>query len=219
MYDFLAALLVVVSFDAPDPLSIRANLVNNFVNNYQCRKALYNYALKKGLIDSRETYFQYIRDCVPSTAQDPTKVADYPETDGTDTYSHEYEYYDPGWFLREIRSRYAALKGAPSVDDCLRFPPNWSVVETRAFSREYIKRLEARKPILYVFQQEAVDTIIDYCNKADQVWQYMDIATSQVVFSHRRREALLWLQEKLGDDYYKGKVPPAVPLTVFQSID
>lgn len=118
-----------------------------------------------------------------------------------------------------LRRRYAELKDAPSVMDSMRFPEREAVNDFLSFNRAYKQHLDMAQQVQLhkwlEYQQAIQETEQLY-----QLWDNVRDARCEYYYVTVRRQALLRLRDKLGNqDYYAGKLPPYVPLWRFQSID
>jgi hypothetical protein len=153
------------------------------------RLALTNVALEWQILDARETRHILVR---------------------------QEEFNDD---LQLLRNRYRDLLDAPPVVDALRFPDRATINDFLVFNRAYLKYLEMRQPLevapgpdLYVLQREVEDLY--------RIWDTVRDARCEYYYIWVRRHALKRLRDMLGDeDYYRGNLPPYVPLWRFQVLN
>jgi len=121
--------------------------------------------------------------------------------------------------IRMLQRRFQELSDAPYLSDAVRFPDRAVVNELLAFNRAYRNYVETRQPMETVqgSQLRAVQREIEYLY---QVWDTVRDARCDYYYVTVRRQALKRLRELVGDDaYYRGELPPHVPLWRFQVID
>ncbi len=121
--------------------------------------------------------------------------------------------------LRMLQRRFQELSDAPCLSDALRLPDRAVVNELLAFNRAYRNYVESRQPMETVLgsQLRAVQREVEYLY---QVWDTVRDARCDYYYVTVRRQALKRLRELIGEDaYYRGELPPHVPLWRFQEID
>jgi hypothetical protein len=117
-----------------------------------------------------------------------------------------------------LRRRYRLLAEAPFCSDALRFPTREACCELLTFNRAYHRGLKQR--------QEAVGTqgnshlALQEAEQLYRIWDLVREARSDCYYVSVRRQALLALRQALGsEDYYKGQLPPHVPVWRFDRRD
>jgi len=121
--------------------------------------------------------------------------------------------------LRMLQRRYQELADAPWLSDASRFPDRAVINELLAFNRAYRNYVESRQPMETVqgSQLRVVQREIEYLY---QVWDTVRDARCDYYYVTVRRQALKKLRELIGEEaYYRGELPPHVPLWRFQEID
>lgn len=121
--------------------------------------------------------------------------------------------------LNLLRRRFQELAGAPPLSDSWRFPDRSTINEFLAFNRAYRQHVDVRQPLepahWWRYQEVLQDT-----DQLYQVWDTVRDARCEYYYIAVRRQALKKLREMLGDDaYYRGELPPYVPLWRFREID
>jgi hypothetical protein len=118
------------------------------------------------------------------------------------------------WFLNVV-----VLVPLPSVEAELgRFPPREVAQAYLALNRSYQAHLEARC-LLGPHRAEQVREAWRETRHLYQVWDKLDDAWGSCTKAVRW-DALLELRVLLGDDaYFRGRMPPPVPLWHFEEID
>ncbi len=120
--------------------------------------------------------------------------------------------------LEALQKRYQDLRDAPAAVDAFRFPERPMVNEFLVFNRAYLKHVEMRRPLeaapaadLSTIQQEIEDLY--------RVWDTVRDARCEYYYVWVRRYALKRLRDLLGEDaYYRGELPPYVPIWRFQEL-
>jgi len=120
--------------------------------------------------------------------------------------------------LRMLRNRNRDLWDAPSAADALRFPDRASINELLSFNRGYRQHVDvamAGFPHRY-WEFKAVLQETDHLYK---VWDLVRDARCEYYYITVQRRALKDLRELIGmEAYYRGNLPPHVPLWRFQQI-
>jgi hypothetical protein len=121
--------------------------------------------------------------------------------------------------LSQLRRRYHDLADAPRIQDSLRFPEREYINKLKEFNEAYRRHLELQRTVesSYAWQfQEALretDQLYD-------VWDTLSDARCEYYYVAYRRQALKKLREMLGPDaYYRGQLPPPVPVWRFREIE
>lgn len=106
----------------------------------------------------------------------------------------------------------------PSPDaELARFPPRQMVQEFRAFNQAYQRHLEGDLA-LFPYHGEARESLRE-ARLLYLVWDALDDAQIRHCLE-ARWEALLDLRRLIGDDaYFRGRMPPPVPLRRFVEVD
>lgn len=112
--------------------------------------------------------------------------------------------------LRSMRGRYAELRDAPPLCDCMRFPREDFCYEMRRQNEQYRKWLEAR--IGLDSTEDWVDEALEETARLWRVWDAV-LDTQRAYYSvYGRRKALSDLRDMIGPvAYYGGFVPGPVP--------
>jgi hypothetical protein len=118
-----------------------------------------------------------------------------------------------------LRRRYRELADAPPVSDALRFPGREAACELLTFNRAYHRALRERREALGAGEGE-LDRAIEEVEQLYQLWDLVRDARSDCYYVSVRRQALLTLRQALGPaDYYRGAMPPHVPVWRFDRRD
>ena len=121
--------------------------------------------------------------------------------------------------LNTLRRRHADLADAPPVFDCNRFPDRDVVSDMLAFNREFQKYVETRLATDSVGLPELREAL----NEAEQlyrIWDQVRDSRCDYYYVTVRRQALKQLREMVGiDAFYRGTLPPHVPVWRFPEID
>lgn len=120
--------------------------------------------------------------------------------------------------IQMLRQRYQELCDAPPLSDNYRFPNRLVVNEMLVFNRAYKKYLEERRPLEQV-NLGLLRTVMLETDLLYQVWDEVRDARCEYYYVTVRRQALKRLRELVGeDDYFRGRLPPYVPLWRFERI-
>jgi hypothetical protein len=120
--------------------------------------------------------------------------------------------------VRLLRCRWDELKDAPAIEDAFRFPERTVVNELLAFNRAYRHYVDIRASIIGPRQDQwiAAREEVDYLY---QIWDTVRDSRCEYYYVTVRRQALKKLRDMLGEDnYYRGNLPPYVPIWRFQEI-
>jgi hypothetical protein len=121
--------------------------------------------------------------------------------------------------LRMLQRRYQDLADAPFLCDAFRFPERSAVNELLVFNRAYRNYLEVRQP-MQVAQGGYLRSVLKEVDQLYSVWDTVRDARCEYYYVTVRRQALKHLRELVGDDaYYKGELPPHVPVWRFQDLN
>jgi hypothetical protein len=121
--------------------------------------------------------------------------------------------------LELLRRRYRELADAPPLSDCQRFPDRQVVGDLRAFNRAYRQHLTSRQAVELARWWELREAIQE-TDRLYAVWDAVGDACRDSWYVTVRRQALKRLRGLLGPEVYAaGKLPPAVPVWRFQSVD
>jgi hypothetical protein len=128
----------------------------------------------------------------------------------------------PGAFetdLRLVQRRYHELADAPLLEDSRRFPVREVVCDLLTFNRAYHTHVTLRRDSEGDSRPALADAVIE----ADQLYRIWDLvrdAGSDCYYISFRRQALAALREAIGwADYYRGVLPPHVPVWRFDKRD
>jgi hypothetical protein len=105
--------------------------------------------------------------------------------------------------LAYLRRHWRALKTAPPLADCDRFPPRAVCLAQRAFVGERIRYLESRRQIR-VREYEVLGARLQEARRVYEVWGLLADAQGSASSWTSRRRALLALRELLGGEDYEG---------------
>ena len=120
--------------------------------------------------------------------------------------------------LKMLQRRYQDLVDAPPLADAARFPDRSVVNELLVFNRAYLSYIELRQPteMAHVNELRAVQREVNFLY---QVWDSVRDARCEYYYVTVRRQALKKLRELIGDEaYFKGELPPHVPIWRFREI-
>ncbi len=163
-----------------------------------------------------------LRDCQPFTALRRTCQEVCVRWEILDPREVRYILARPEDFLADLnllRRRYEDLVDAPPLSDGLRFPDRDTVNEFLAFNRAYRQHLSNRQPLELAHWWE-LRAAIQETDQLYQIWDTVRDARCDYYYVTVRRQALKKLRQLLGPDaYYRGQLPPHVPLWRFQEID
>lgn len=121
--------------------------------------------------------------------------------------------------LALLRRRYQELNDAPLVSDAQRLPGRETASELLAFNRAYHRTLTMRRDALGGMQDD-LDTALCEVDQLYRVWDLVRDARSDCYYVSVRRHALLALRQTLGPaEYYRGQLPPHVPVWRFSRVD
>ena len=121
--------------------------------------------------------------------------------------------------LKLLQRRYHELANAPPVNDCLRFPDRSVVSELLAFNRAYRQQMDTRQAVELVHWWEFREAVQE-ADKLYQVWDNVRDARCDYYYVTVRRQALKTLREMIGTEaFYRGELPPHVPVWRFPEID
>lgn len=138
-----------------------------------------------------------------------------------DTREVKHYFTNPTYYLADldiIRQRFQTLRYAPPASDVVRFSAydrdtTYSLIQ---FNRGYKYHIEAVR-LLYPDDQSLVQTLKEI-EALYNVWDALRDATSPMYNINLRREGLLKLQRLLGEDYYRGVMPPVFPYWRFVEV-
>jgi hypothetical protein len=126
---------------------------------------------------------------------------------------------DFGADLKLLRRRYDELFDAPPLDDGMRFPDRACINDLLAFNRAYRQHLDSRQALDVAFEWELHEAVQE-SDQLYQVWDTVRDARCDYYYVTVRRQALKKLREMLGcAAYYRGELPPHVPIWRFARID
>lgn len=121
--------------------------------------------------------------------------------------------------LELLRTRYRTLADAPPASDAYRFPPRDTACELLSFNREYTRTLRQRRQAVGSALGD-LDRALEEAEQLYRLWDLVRDARSDCYYVSVRREALLNLRRALGrEDYYRGIMPPHVPIWRFDRRD
>jgi hypothetical protein len=120
--------------------------------------------------------------------------------------------------LVTLRTRYRDLRCAPSCHDSIRFPDREQINEMLAFNRKYREHAEAMR-VTQLYRADDWREVVTETDQLYHIWDLIRDAGNEQYYVSTRRQALMDIRKKLGPDaYYKGQMPPHVPIWRFQEI-
>lgn len=120
--------------------------------------------------------------------------------------------------LELVRRRHRALDDAPFASEITRFPPRRVVADHLAFNRTYHRALVLRREAMG--RSDFLDQAISENDRLYRVWDLLRDAQCECFYVTARRQSLRGLRDAVGLDlYYRGTLPPHVPLWSFTRID
>jgi hypothetical protein len=121
--------------------------------------------------------------------------------------------------LRLVQRRYHELVDAPPLVDCQRFPDRESVSELLTFNRAYHTHMTLRRDGEGKSHPELADAVTE-ADRLYHIWDLVRDAGSDCYYVTFRRQALAALRKAIGQgDYYRGVLPPHVPVWRFDRWD
>ena len=121
--------------------------------------------------------------------------------------------------LKMLRNRYQNLADAPPLSEAARFPDRAMVNELLTFNRTYRQYLTVRQPVDLVHGDE-LRIALNETDHLYQVWDSVRDARCNYYYVTVRRQALKTLREMIGTEaFYRGELPPHVPVWRFPEID
>jgi hypothetical protein len=118
--------------------------------------------------------------------------------------------------VRHLQRRYGELIDAPPLNDNLRFPGRELACEMLSFNRAYHSHITLRRDGAGKIRAE-LDEAIAETEHLYHVWDLVRDARSECYYVSVRRHALAALREAIGPgDYYRGALPPHVPVWRFE---
>lgn len=119
--------------------------------------------------------------------------------------------------LENLRCRYRDVKDAPPSTDARLFPTAEHCQKLIDFNVEHQSWLDAQ---VIIFPWKNFDNWIAENRKLKYTWELVKYSTQDYHDLSKRRLALKHLRHTLGDDaYYRGQLPPHVPVWRFQRIN
>lgn len=121
--------------------------------------------------------------------------------------------------LELLRHRYQDLSTAPPLNDAWMFPPAPMLSIGVALNREYYRHLELR--LSYELDNEqGLRRAVRETDEHYRAWDHARDAVADYYYVNVRRNALRYLKTTLGHEhYYRGQLPPPVPLHLFEERD
>jgi hypothetical protein len=121
--------------------------------------------------------------------------------------------------MKLLRRRYRNLSSAPRLSECDRFPDRTVVNDLLNFNRAYRQFLTVRQPVNLIHGDELREALNE-TDRLYQVWDAVRDARCNYYYVTVRRQALQQLRELVGvDAFYRGSLPPHVPVWRFPEID
>jgi hypothetical protein len=121
--------------------------------------------------------------------------------------------------LTELRRRELDLADAPPLSDNYRFPNKEQINVQLDFNRAYWKHMDTRRTMDFAHADE-LRVILKETERLYQIWDTLKDARCECYYVPFRRRALKKLRDLVGPDaYYRGALPPPVPVWRFQEID
>jgi hypothetical protein len=128
----------------------------------------------------------------------------------------------PGDFVSDLgllRRRHRDLAHAPVLRDCQRFPDRSTINGLLALNRAYRRELD-RRQIHDPHEAQEIELAICDADLLYQAWDCLRDARSDFYYVTVRRQAFKRFKELIGEGaYYKGTLPPCVPLWRFRASD
>ena len=121
--------------------------------------------------------------------------------------------------LKLLRRRYHDLADAPRIQDSLRFPEREYINKLKEFNEAYRRHLELQRTVESSFAWQCQEALHETDQLYD-IWDTLSDARCEYYYVAYRRQALKKLRDMLGPDaYYRGQLPPPVPVWRFREID
>jgi hypothetical protein len=121
--------------------------------------------------------------------------------------------------MKLLRRRYRNLCDAPRLYECERLPDRTIVNDMLTFNRAYRQFLTVRQPLDLIHGEE-LRTALNETDRLYQIWDAVRDARCNYYYVTVRRQALKQLREMVGiDAFYRGTLPPHVPVWRFPEID
>jgi hypothetical protein len=121
--------------------------------------------------------------------------------------------------MKLLRRRYRNLSDAPRLHECERLPDRTIVNDMLTFNRAYRQFLVIRQPLDLIHGDE-LRTALNETDRLYQIWDAVRDARCNYYYVTVRRQALKQLREMVGvDAFYRGYLPPHVPVWRFPEID
>jgi hypothetical protein len=134
----------------------------------------------------------------------------------------EYLLAGPEEFVADltlVRERGRTLADAPPLCDCQRFPGRMVASELLEFNRAYRHHL-LRKQDVEGLRRDEVAEALHETDVLYRIWDAVRDARSECYYVMARRNALRVLREALGQEaYYRGDLPPHVPIWRFARVE
>jgi hypothetical protein len=121
--------------------------------------------------------------------------------------------------LKLLRRRFRNLANAPRLEECHRFPDRAMVNDLLTFNRAYRQFLTGRQPVDLVHAEELREALGE-TDRLYQIWDAVRDAQCNYYYVTIRRQALKQLRGLVGEPaFYRGELPPHVPVWRFPEID
>lgn len=121
--------------------------------------------------------------------------------------------------LAMLRRRYAELHDAPLLCDGYRFPDRGLINDMLSFNRAYRQSLDVRQPI-ELARADELRAVLQEVDHLYQVYDKLRDARCEYYYVTVRRQALKQLRELVGaETYYRGELPPVVPVWRFEAVN
>jgi hypothetical protein len=121
--------------------------------------------------------------------------------------------------MRYVGRHYAELREAPPLSDSLLFPPLQVCQKSCSFNWNYQEGLKARKAF-QLHKSDDIDEEIKTAEKLYRIWEHVREVQCEDRSWVCRRRALLQLRQTIEQgSYYRGELPPCVPIWGFRVIE
>jgi hypothetical protein len=120
----------------------------------------------------------------------------------------------PTWAseLTELQARHRALRCAPCIAECQRFPPKQFIDEWLATNRAYKTSLQARMAVDQIHADE-LRRAVEETETLHRIWSVLRDAQYECYYTTVRRRSLMELRELLGlEAYCRALMPPHLPI-------
>jgi hypothetical protein len=121
--------------------------------------------------------------------------------------------------VKLLRCRFHELADAPRLDEGLRFPDRKMVNDLLTFNRAFRQYVTSRQSVDRVHAEE-LQIALNEADRLYQIWDAVRDARCNYYYVKVRRQALKRLRAMIGvPAFYRGELPPHVPIWRFPEID